>query len=48
MTVQELRAILDKCPADAEVRLEDGKPVENPSLVYAPFAYVSGYGLIVK
>lgn len=48
MTVKELRAILDKCPADAEVRLEDGKPVENPSLVYAPFVWLSEYGLIIK
>ena len=48
MTVKELRAILDKCPAKAEVRLEDGKPVENPSLVYAPFAYLAEYGLIIK
>ena len=48
MTVQELRAILDKCPAEAEVRLEDGTPVENPSLVYAPFAYLAEYGLIIK
>ena len=48
MTVKELRAILDKCPAEAEVRLEDGKPVENPSLVYAPFAYLAEYGLIIQ
>ena len=48
MTVQELRAILDKCPADAEVRLDSGKPVENPSLVYAPFVYVGEYALIIK
>lgn len=48
MTVQELRAILDKCPADAEVHLESGKPVENPSLVYAPFVYLGEYGLIIK
>ena len=48
MTVQELRAILDKCPAEAEVRLEDGKLVENPSLIYAPFVYLAEYGLIIK
>jgi hypothetical protein len=48
MTVKELRAILDKCPENAEVRLEDGKPVENPSLVYAPFAYLAEYGVIIK
>ena len=48
MTVKELRAILDKCPGNAEVRLEGGKPVENPSLVYAPFVYLSGYGLTIK
>jgi hypothetical protein len=48
MTVKELRAILDRCPENAEVRLEDGKPVENPSLVYAPFAYLAEYGVIIK
>ena len=48
MTVKELRAILDKCPGNAEVRLEGGKPVENPSLVYAPFVYLAEYGLIIK
>lgn len=48
MTVKELMAVLAKCPENAEVRLEDGKPVENPSLIYAPFAYASEYGLIIK
>lgn len=48
MTVKELRAILDKCPENAEVRLDGGKPVENPSLVYAPFVYLGEYGLIIK
>ena len=48
MTVKELRAILDKCPENAEIHLENGKPVENPSLVYAPFAYLGEYGLIIK
>ena len=48
MTVKELRARLDKCPENAEVRLDGGKPVENPSLVYAPFVYLGEYGLIIK
>ena len=48
MTVKELRAILDKCPENAEVHLENGKLVENPSLVYAPFVWFSEYGLIIK
>lgn len=48
MTVKELRAMLDKCPENAEVRLEDGQPVENPSLIYAPFVYLAEYGLIIK
>ena len=48
MTVKELKAILDKCPENAEVHLEDGKPVKNLSLVYAPFVYLAEYGLIIK
>lgn len=48
MTVKELKAILEKCPENAEVHLEDGKPIKNPSLVYAPFVYVGEYALIIK
>lgn len=48
MTVKELMEVLAKCPENAEARLEDGKPVENPSLVYAPFAYLAEYGVIIK
>lgn len=48
MTVKELKAILDKCPENAEVFLENGAKVENPSLIYAPFVYASEYGVIIK
>jgi hypothetical protein len=48
MTVKELMEVLAKCPENAEVRLENGKLVENPSLIYAPFVYASEYGVIIK
>jgi hypothetical protein len=48
MTVKELMEVLAKCPENAEVHLENGATVKNPSLVYAPFAYMSEYGVIIK
>ena len=48
MTVKELKAILEKCPENAEVRLENGELVKNPSLIHAPFAYIAEYCLTIK
>jgi hypothetical protein len=48
MTVKELMEVLAKCPENAEVLLESGAKVENPSLIYAPFVYANEYGLIIK
>lgn len=48
MTVKELMEVLAKCPENAEVLLENGARVENPSLIYAPFVYANEYGVIIK
>lgn len=48
MTVKELKALLDKCNDNAEVVLPNNQALREANQVYAPFARVGEWAVLLK